>query len=135
MEELRKLGELHILHSASCTMDLGFVRFGKKDATSRILFIIKGAGLLDSVAFVEGIDVCLTSVMWFVKARGMNVNFGPDSVDFEYQGRTIIKGHYNETLGMCTLDMLALITAPDPRLPCDNSSPAAMTARKVQRYK
>ena len=34
MEQLRKLDALSILHSASPTQDLGFVRFGKKEATA-----------------------------------------------------------------------------------------------------
>ena len=50
MQELRKLGVLDVLHTATSTNDLGTVRFGKRSAMARILYIIKGGGCIETVA-------------------------------------------------------------------------------------
>ena len=133
MEELRRLGVLTIVHTAASGLDLGTVRFGKRGAVARILFIIQGGGCIETVAVVEDIDVCLTSVAWFTRHRDMQVTFSKDTVDFTYKGALVIRGEYDDGLGMCTLDMVELILAPNPCL-AGSKEAMALTARKHTRF-
>lgn len=134
-EQLRRLNAAHVLQRKSPINDLGRVKFGKNDAVAEIVLILKGGGLIDWFAVVEGIDVCLTSVLFFTTKRNMDVTFSGSIVNFLYNNRVILQGHLDEALGMCIVDMLELVTAIDPRLDESQQELAAMTARKVQRFK
>ena len=136
--ELGKLGLLKIIERKSPTNDLGRVRFGKKDAVAEILMIVKGGGAVDWIAIVDEIDVCLISVGWFTQARDMEVSFDKHSCKLKYKDTIVLEGVYDDSLGMYTLDMLELITAPDPRIAIiakELQVDQCYAARRVQRFR
>ena len=132
--QLQAMGELHVIESKSLLKDLGRVRFGKRGALSNILMVVRGAGLLETVAVVEEIDVCLVSVGWFTRARDMDVTFRAMAVDLLYKGELIAQGPYDDKLGMYVFDMLQLLTTPDPRKQKSAPNGQALTARRTLRH-
>ena len=80
-DQLKAQDLLRIVERKSPTNDLGWVRFGKRNARSSILLVIRGAGLLELVVVVAEVDVCLVSVGWFTRARDMDVVFRAAAVD------------------------------------------------------
>ena len=59
--------------------------------------VVRGAGLLESVAVVEDIDVCLISVGWFTRARDMDVTFRASEVDLVYKDTLISQGMFGDS--------------------------------------
>ena len=135
-QQLDTLGKLRVIERKTPLRDLGRVRFGKRGALADIVMVVRGGGLLETVAVVADIDVCLVSVGWFTRARDMHVTFTAQNVDLTYNGVTISQGVYDDKLGMYVFDMLQLLTAPDPRsLPAISQPTQAFTSRRVPRFK
>ena len=81
------------------------------------------------------IDVCLISVGWFTQAQDMEVSFDKHSCKLKYKDTIVLEGVYDDSLGMYTLDMLELITAPDPRIAKELQVDQCYAARRVQRFR